>query len=105
MSPSIEQIREQCRLDADDSSEDNYLASLAKAAKKKAENFINRKLYVDEVSLGDPDGLLITEDVNLALLLVIAHWYENREDSSDASKISIPLGFTALLEPYKFITL
>jgi hypothetical protein len=56
----------------------------------KAENFINRNLYEDEVPETDPDGLVIADDILLALMLLVGHWYENREEASDAAK-SIPL--------------
>ena len=39
------------------------------------------------------------------IMLAVGHWYENREDTADVQKVSIPLGFKALLEPYRFIPL
>ena len=41
----------------------------------------------------------------LALMLLVGHWYENRENSSDVSKAPVPFGFSSLLEPYRFIPL
>ncbi len=46
-----------------------------------------------------------TDDVLLALMLLVGHWYENRENSSDVSKAPVPFGFSSLLEPYRFIPL
>ncbi|MBC1033430.1 phage gp6-like head-tail connector protein, partial [Escherichia coli] len=40
-----------------------------------------------------------------AVQLLVGHWYENRENSSDVSKAPIPFGFSSLLEPYRFIPL
>ena len=45
MVPSLEQLRMQCRIDDDDTSGDALLTLMAAAARKRAENFINRKLY------------------------------------------------------------
>ncbi|MBP2950127.1 head-tail connector protein, partial [Escherichia coli] len=45
------------------------------------------------------------DDVLLALMLLVGHWYENRENSSDVSKAPVPFGFSSLLEPYRFIPL
>lgn len=50
---------------------------------------------------GDPEGVLIADDVLLALMLLVGHWYENRENSSDVSKAPVPFGFSSLLEPYR----
>ncbi|WP_439153579.1 head-tail connector protein [Xenorhabdus littoralis] len=47
----------------------------------------------------DPDGLLVSEDVTLAIMLTVGYWYENREAQS------IPTGFKALLEPYRYMPL
>lgn len=51
------------------------------------------------------EGVLIADDVLLALMLLVGHWHENRENSSDVSKAPVPFGFSSLLEPYRFIPL
>lgn len=105
MSTIIKKLRSQCRIDADDETEDELLNLYFNAGKRKAENFINRKLHEESVPEGDPDGLVIEDDILLALMLLVGHWYENREQTSDASKSSIPYGFESLLEPYRYIPL
>lgn len=105
MVPTIEELRLQCRIDEDDDSEDALLTIYVGAARRSAENFTNRKLYDDSVPEDQSEGLLITDDIKLAIMLVVGHWFENREDSSEVQKLSIPLGFKALLEPYRFIPL
>ncbi|HDS9331046.1 TPA: phage gp6-like head-tail connector protein [Klebsiella pneumoniae subsp. pneumoniae] len=105
MSTTIEKLRAQCRIDIDDTTEDESLELYYGAARRKAENFINRKLYEDEVPETDPDGLVIADDILLALMLLVGHWNESREEASDVNKMSIPFGFTSLLEPYRFIPL
>ena len=49
MSTTIEKLRAQCRIDIDDTTEDEVLTLYYGAARRKAENFINRHLYEDEV--------------------------------------------------------
>ncbi|HCR0857889.1 TPA: phage gp6-like head-tail connector protein [Enterobacter kobei] len=49
MNTMIEKLRGQCRIDADDTTEDELLLIYYGAARRMAENFINRKLYEDEV--------------------------------------------------------
>ncbi|MXF49898.1 phage gp6-like head-tail connector protein [Raoultella sp. Lac2] len=105
MSTTIEKLRAQCRIDIDDTTEDELLKLYFGSARRKAENFINRKLYEDEVPETDPYGLLIADDILLALMLLVGHWNESREEASDVNKMSIPFGFTSLLEPYRFIQL
>jgi len=105
MSTIIEKLRGQCRIDTDDETEDELLNLYFNAGRRKAENFINRKLYEELVPDDDPDGLAIKDDILLALMLLVGHWFENREQTSDASKSSIPYGFESLLEPYRYIPL
>lgn len=105
MSTTIENLRAQCRIDIDDTTEDESLMLYYGAARRKAENFINRNLYEDEVPETDLDGLVIADDILLALMLLVGHWFNSREEASDVNKMSIPFGFTSLLEPYRFIPL
>lgn len=105
MSTTIEKLRAQCRIDIDDTTEDELLKLYFGSARRKAENFINRKLYEDEVPENDPYGLLIADDILLALMLLVGHWFNSREEASDINKMSIPFGFTSLIESYRFITL
>ncbi|EML0459120.1 phage gp6-like head-tail connector protein [Klebsiella michiganensis] len=105
MSTTIEKLRAQCRIDIDDTTEDESLMLYYGAARRRAENFINRNLYEDEVPETDPDGLVIADDILLALMLLVGHWFNSREEASDVNKMSIPFGFTSLLEPYRFIPL
>ena len=125
MAAIVEKLRAQCRIDTDDATDDELLMLYFRAACRKAENFINRKLYEETVPEGDPEGVLIADDGLLALrvltcvffqgrkslktlealMLLVGHWYENRENSSDVSKAPVPFGFSSLLEPYRFIPL
>lgn len=105
MCTTIEKLRAQCRIDADDTAEDEMLLLYYGAATRKAENYINRKLYEGDVPDTDPDGLKIADDILLALMLLVGHWFNSREEASDVTKMSIPFGFTSLLEPYRYIPL
>ncbi|MDE1496909.1 head-tail connector protein [Xenorhabdus bovienii] len=97
--PTLELLRQQCRIDSDNHTEDDLLDNYARAAIKRVENYLNRRLYEQAVPKGDPDGLLATDDVTLAIMLAVGYWYENREAQT------LPTGFKALLEPYRFIPL
>ncbi|EMN0827681.1 phage gp6-like head-tail connector protein [Providencia rettgeri] len=97
--PTIEKLKAQCRIDDDNSAEDDLLMTYALAAKKWAENYINRTLYDENIPETDPDGLLISDDIELAIMLAVGHFYESRETTAMSA------GFKALLEPYRFINL
>ncbi|EIX4511075.1 phage gp6-like head-tail connector protein [Escherichia coli] len=105
MTSIVEKLRLQCRLDPEDNVDDELLMLYFRAACRKAENFINRKLYESVVPDEDPDGLLIADDVQLAVFLLAGYWYETRENATEGSKTAIPFGFISLLEPYRFIPL
>lgn len=99
--PTIDEIKQHCRIDFDD--EDTLLAIYLSASISKAENFINRVLKERLDDIENETDLLVTQDIKLALLLIIGHWYANREDTSVGEFKSIPMGFKALLEPYRYI--
>jgi uncharacterized phiE125 gp8 family phage protein len=48
-------------------------------------------------SSGDPD-LLLPSLAKPCLLLIIAHWFQNREDASDAALVEVPLGSKRLIQ-------
>ncbi|HBV7299896.1 TPA: phage gp6-like head-tail connector protein, partial [Klebsiella pneumoniae] len=50
-----------------------------------------------------PDGLVIEDDIKLALMLLVSHWYENREPVSSDSVNTIPFGVKAILEQHRKI--
>lgn len=99
MVPTIEELRVQCRIDSDDVTEDQVLELYCSAAKRRAENYINRTLHDNSVPENDSEGLVISPDIKLALMLAVGFWYENREAQS------VPAGFFSILEPYRFIPL
>jgi hypothetical protein len=97
--PTLEKLRMQCRIDEDNDLEDELLLTYLGAAVKRAENYINRHLYDTEVPASDPDGLPVTDDIELALLVCVGYLYESRENTA------IPAGCFLLLEPYRCINL
>ncbi len=92
--PTIEALRQQCRIDIDD--EDALLLGYLDAAKEKAENYLNRGLYDDTVPVSDPDGIPVTPVIRLTLMLVVGFWYDTRELKK------LPQGFYDLLYDYRF---
>lgn len=103
MIPTTEELRAQCRVDIPD--DDALLALYANAARRRAENYINRPLFDDAVPEDQAEGLIISDDIKLAIMLAVGHWYEHRSDVSEGQYNTIPLGFKSLLDPYRFIPL
>ena len=94
----MEEIKLQLRLDDDFSDEDELLELLGKAAQSRTENFLNRKLYA---TADDRPA----DDVKLALLLLVSHFYENRSTVTDVEKMELPMSFNWLVVPYRLIPL
>ncbi len=106
MALTIDECKVQCRIDGDDLGDKQLLEIYIGAARRKAESYTNRQLYDDVLPANDPDGLVIKDDVKLALMLLVGHWYENREPVNIGNIVSaLPFGFESLLEPYRFIAL
>lgn len=101
---NLETVREHCRIDADDTSEDSLLTIYIGAAKRHIEKWTRRNLYETNADAGfdtDDDRLLLDDDIRLVILLLVGHWYANREAVSEQKKSEIPLAVDALLQPYK----
>ncbi|WP_199181675.1 head-tail connector protein [Pantoea sp. ICBG 1758] len=96
-------VKTHCRIDDDDTSEDDLLTIYIGAAKRHVETFTRRTLYATNTDPGyesDEDRLLLDDDVRTAMLLLAGHWFANREAVSDKSLSEIPLAVNALLQPY-----
>ncbi|WP_338804956.1 head-tail connector protein [Xenorhabdus griffiniae] len=91
--PTVEELRLQCRIDSDE--EDELLQAYLAVAREKAENYLNRRLYEEHVPEDDPDGMLITPLVKLALMLAVGFWYKHREPNV------LTNGFKELLNDYR----
>ncbi|WP_392421366.1 head-tail connector protein [Edwardsiella piscicida] len=99
MMPTLDELRQQCRID--DKSEDALLMIYAGAAKVAAETFLNRSLVTEGEDISG-DALPLTPDIKLALMMMVGHWYTNREAVSPEQLMPVPFSYRALLEPYRF---
>lgn len=87
----LEDVKAWLRISFDD--EDDILASTIEAAEG----------YVSEigVALAAP----VPPALKQALLLLIGHWWENREAVIEGDFRKVPLGFEALIAPYREVTI
>ena len=101
-------IKVHLRLDDDHTGEDTLLQAYGRAAWKLAQNKTGR-LFIEAEAL--PEGaaenaLVLDDDLRLAMLLLVAHWYEHREAATEAAGMkALPLAVDALLGPYRWFTL
>lgn len=84
---TLEQIKDQCRIEYSQTAEDAYLLGLEMAARIHTANVLQQTL--------DPT---IGENIKQAILFLIAHWYRNREAVGEAGQ-TVPLAYEALLWP------
>ena len=125
---TLSQIKEHCRLELDQTEEDNLLKVYGRAAWRLVQSRCGRKLFevappegATEDQLNDEEflrtllpvdapenALPVTDDVRVAMLLVVAHWFKHREAVTEATSSGakdLPLAFDALINPYRWITL
>ncbi len=104
---AITRVRQQCKLDDDDDSEDALLSSFLAAAQVTVADKLNRPVCWDE-TLPDPaaeNELLANAAIELACLMLVGHFYQNRESTSEESLKVVPMGVTLLLDPYRVINI
>lgn len=101
-------IKVHLRLDDDHDGEDTLLQAYGRAAWLLAQNKTGRLLVeADALPEGAAENaLLLDDDLRLAMLLLVAHWYEHREAATEAAGMKVlPLAVDALLGPYRWFTL
>ncbi len=102
-----EEIKSHLRLDDGLYSDGDFLQLLAQAVQKRTETYLNRKLYAPDETIpeDDPDGIHLTDDVRLAMLMLVSHFYENRSASTNVEKLETPVSFRWLAGPYRIVPL
>nr|WP_256548442.1 head-tail connector protein [Xenorhabdus bovienii] len=85
--PTVEKLKQQCRIDSDNDAEDSLLNTYARAAIRRAENYLNRRLYEEVVPDTDPDGLFVSEDVELATMILALSGWEMNDINAPAGEV------------------
>ncbi|VAG26299.1 phage protein DNA packaging protein [Enterobacter ludwigii] len=98
-------VKQHCRIDTDFTGDDALLEIYIGAAARYVQTWTRRTLYENQISPGyadDPDPILLNDDVKAAMLLMIGHWYANRETVSVGQTVAeVPFAVEALLQPYR----
>lgn len=98
-------VKQHCRIDTDFTGDDDLMKVYTGAAARYVQTWTRRTLYENESSPGyanDQNSILLNDDVKAAMLLLIGHWYANREAAIvGASASKLPLAVESLLQPYR----
>lgn len=101
---TLSMMKKQCRIDPDFTDEDDLLTQFSDAAVRYIENQTDRTMYEFEVDIPEEDDapMLLDASLRMAMLMLVAHWYENREAVIVGSISSaIPLAVESLIQPYR----
>lgn len=85
---TLEEVKVHLRIENED--EDDYIVSLIAQAQAKAEDFC-RVTFEDDAPA----------PVRLAVLLMISHYYENRDNPDRQVYVTFRMAFENLLYPYR----
>jgi len=100
-----EQVKTHCRIDAENTAEDAWIETSIKAAVRYVQRWTRRRIYEkadDPLYMADPDALLYGEDIEIAMLMLIGHWYANREAViTNGTSSAVDLAVESLLQPYR----
>jgi len=97
---TLEAIKQQCRIEPEFTDEDSYLDTLTQAAISLVENTINKTLIADDATPVDGQQP-VTPSIRMAVMLLVGHWYTNREAVVTGTiATTVPLAFASLLAPY-----
>lgn len=102
---TVDQVKHHCNIEQDFTEDNDWITARIKAAVRYVENYTRRTLYDsadDPLYLTDLDALLYGEDIETAMLMLIAHWYSNREAVvTGVSVATLDFAVEAFLQPYR----
>jgi uncharacterized phage protein (predicted DNA packaging) len=96
---SLSEAKRHLRVEFDD--DDELIQGLIGAAREYAEGFMNRPLVAKEEGEDPP---VVKQKWKQALLLILGHWYEHREEVNIGSVVTrVPMGAEVLLSQDRLI--
>jgi len=88
---SLASAKEHMRLDSGD--DDMAVDAIIEAARSYVEGWVGP---LDEFLPGE-----VPYSVRQAMLMVVAHWFANREAAAEQALVPVPMGFHDLIEPHR----
>nr|WP_136252873.1 head-tail connector protein [Ningiella ruwaisensis] len=103
---SVAECRLQCNLDQDEHDFDIWFEQVIPSAILAIQNLINRKIYATQQDLDDDENapgnaIVFNESLRLGALMLIGHWFINRESTSALSLNETPMALDYLVRPYR----
>ena len=99
---TLDAIKDQCRLDKNDTTQDNELTRYGNAAERKI--FSDTGYTYEELLERGDDGLnntkIFPEDLMLAGLLLVSTWYKYRENIENVSMYRVDYSYEYLISDY-----
>ena len=95
---SVDEVKTHLRIQHDE--EDAYIESLVKQAQAAAEEYC-RVSFESEALDPAVEQAPIPETVRLAVLLMVSHYYENRDNPEKQVYITMRMAFENLLYPHR----
>ncbi|MFM5229641.1 head-tail connector protein [Aeromonas media] len=101
---TVSEAKAQCRIEPEMTDEDALLTGLIEAAISHIQSDINKPLVAVEDGAAGEGGQSFTPALKLAALLLIGHWYTNREAVVTGTiATTLPLAYDSLIHPYRDI--
>lgn len=98
----LEIIKQQCRIEPDESEEDALLETYSNAARRYVENYTDRPLFetaetaAQAIIDGIPYPMVLDDDITTAMLVYIAYRFEDRQGEKP-----LPPAVNEILWPYR----
>lgn len=101
---TLSEAKLHCRVDHND--EDTLIQLYLDAAELSVANFLDRNVYASTIAQGtDTAGIVINAPIKSAILLLVGHYYANREATTmnvtTLNVVEAPMAVRWLLMPYR----
>ena len=111
---TLDEAKRQCRIELEFMDDDLLLQAFIDAAEDHASTYTGRRFFADQAALtaalaavpptATEDDMVIRPAIRAAMLLHIAHLYQNRETTVTGTIIAeVPMSYDALLGPHRIL--